>query len=236
MSLLSLFSAKEHSIIVKSDGYYVRVVTLTEGASTQFSENTTTGIQQSLTTPGELSALELTYLVDELLVAWSTAAFDGGYPILGYQLKVDGELACELVEGQQYCSSLAERMFALGRLALGHSYNFEVAAVNQRGVGVFSGISYEMPPIPRIPSETGPTAPNGPIVLEGDTDGSSGSADPDGVSPSEPGDTDAGPTRPNAPEGTEQGIWNWFIWSLPLLLAAALTRLIIKSRREKLKR
>jgi hypothetical protein len=210
-SLLNLFSSAELSSIVESDGYYVRVVTLTEGASTQVSENTTTGIQQSLSTPGELSALELTYLTDELLVAWSTPAFDGGHSILGYQLRLNGELACELTDGQQYCSEIEERMFTLGRLALGHTYDFEVAAVNERGVGVFSSVSHEMPPIPVIPppenpDESNPTDPSRPTIPGSNPGGSTGPgsgdlspSEPEDSSPSEPEDTVAAPTTPPTP-------------------------------------
>jgi hypothetical protein len=240
---LAVTATKIDTTITQADGYFVRVVTLTDDADTQITANTTTGIQQSFTTPGLVSAIELTDLSDQLLVAWSTATFDGGYQLLGYQLRLNGEIACELKIGELYCSELSERMFKLDQLALGESYTFEVAAVNQLGVGVFSLISHEMPAIPRASSGAGSDSaaapettvpPRTPIKTPTSSDATSSSAIPTdqesgasdelapGDSNADQGSADSDPNQSaEAKSETAPGVNNWL-----LLIAIGMTLLI----------
>jgi hypothetical protein len=246
MSAFSFFSAPELTSIAQADGYYVRVVTLTDGASTQVTDNTTTGIQQSFTTPGLVSEIELTDLSDELLVAWSTATFDGGHTVLGYQIRVNGELACELEEGEQYCSSASDRMFTHEELVLGQSYEFEVAAVNRLGVGVFASTMHQMPSIPSSsfgsdqPLDTDEPGKPGkpgkrPSILDpenwspgettGDTDGDTEGAGTDSTNPSDGSDSSA------SGSDSAEANFSWLLILGALLLLGALVRPLIRGRK-----
>jgi hypothetical protein len=240
MRAFSFFSAPEQTSLVHSDGYYIRVVTLTDGAPTKGTENTTSGIQQSFTTPGLVSEIELTDLTEEVLVAWSTASFDGGHPVIGYQMRVNGELACELETGEQYCSSISDRMFNLGELALGESYQFEVAAVNQLGVGIFALATHEMPSVPSSSEGAGeqvepgkPSKPgtDGPSVLDPDSfnpGGTSGESDTDqGTDSTDPADSGSSASGTD----TEEANFTWLMLLLALLMVGGLLRVVIRGRK-----
>jgi hypothetical protein len=248
-SAFSLVSAPEITSLVKSDGYYIRVVTVTEGANTQETDNTTTGIQQSFTTPGLVNEIDLADLSDQLLLSWSTVDFDGGHPVLGYQLRINGELACTLALNEQYCSSVSERMFTMGELELGESYEFEVAAVNQVGIGAFSTRTHQMPPIPTSsaavnpeldlaqpskpsrPSRPGSTSPD--LLDQGSWSASGSDTDSSG----ENSETTA-PTKPSEGSDTqasgsdsEQASLNWLMLMIALLMSFGLLRVVIRGRK-----
>jgi hypothetical protein len=205
--------------IPSADGYNLMVVTITDLVPVAQPENTSNGQKIGATTPGSPAELTLTDLKTTALVSWSEPTFDGGYPILGYQVRVNGELACEseIIEGQEVCSDSQLRVFELATLLPGTIYDIEVSAVNVLGSGEVSSVSLTIPPLvvdppsdpsdppvvnpvrPVVPSKPGPTKPGLPPPPVAPITPVAPTPPPGPTEPSEPG---AGPSDPSGIGGT----------------------------------
>jgi hypothetical protein len=152
------FRSADDVTIPSAEGYNLMVVTITDLAPDAQPENTSNGQKIGATTPGSPSALTLADLKTMAMVGWSVPTYDGGHPILGYQVRVNGVLACveEIIDGQSVCVNSSERVFQMVDLVAGTTYQVEVAAVNILGAGETSSVSHTIPK-PNRPS--GPDAP-----------------------------------------------------------------------------
>jgi hypothetical protein len=245
--------------VISSDGYNIKVVTITDTMTDAVPQNTSTGMKLGSTTPGSPSAVELTDLSEKVIVGWSAPTFDGGHPILGYQVMVNGEVSCELeaaASSQQVCRHSDQRIFELAEIGVGVNYDIEIAAVNALGIGAMANVTHLIPApvvsasgggaslpgtIPGLPSKPSkPGSGGGPNVF-----------DPDSWKPGVP---DAGneteniePTEPSAPAepsgpsdgtdtsasgtDTEEANFTWLMLLLAVLMSAALLRVVIRGRK-----
>jgi hypothetical protein len=197
-SLLSVLSGLIS--IAPADAYAFKIVTITsETQSADENLNTTYGLQQSFTAPGQPTQLQLHEMPGVLTLGWSAPAFDGGKPILGYTVKVNGK---------EQCAVTLVRACEFKEPRAGKTYEFEVFATNTIGDGAIANYSITMPAPPKVDPEpdsgNGPESGSGSQVDpgpagSGNTDSSSGgSTDPDtdsqggseGNSGSESGGTD----------------------------------------------
>jgi hypothetical protein len=145
-SLFSTFSAPVS--LAPADAYEFKVVTITTETQQQDENlNTTFGMQQSFSRPGQPTQLQLQELPEKLSLGWSIPAFDGGKPILSYTVKVNGETECEAT-GARICDFEEPRA--------GMTYEFEVFATNSIGDGAVATYSISIPAPPSTGGYVGP--------------------------------------------------------------------------------
>jgi hypothetical protein len=243
--------------VVRSDGYNIKVVTITNTLNDALPENTSYGMKLGSTTPGSPSAVELTDMTEKVMVGWSEPTFDGGHEILGYQVMVNGELSCVLEDAassQQVCRHSDQRIFELADIEIGVSYNIEIAAVNELGIGAMANVTHLIPApvvsggsagaalpgtIPGLPSKPSKpdTGTDGADVLNPDSwkPGSSGSGnesdDLDSAKPGAPAVPSDGTDTSASGTDTEEANFTWLMLLLALLMVGALLRVVIRGRK-----
>jgi hypothetical protein len=232
--------------ISSADGYYIQVVTVTTENPSAQTENTTLGAQQSFTTPGAPDVIELTDMSEKLLVGWSPPSFDGGHPVLGYQVFVNGEVACALesLGGQDVCASSDDRVFTLNEALQSEAYEFEVAAVNTLGIGAMATVGRAIVPVnsasgglPSLnePETSGPGKPGkpssgskAPTVLDSD---SWIPATPDSPIAEEPKAPSDGTDTSASGTDTDEANFTWLMLIIALLMSFGLLRVVIRGRK-----
>jgi hypothetical protein len=206
------------------------------------------------TTPGSPSTVELTDLTEKVLVGWSAPTFDGGHPILGYRVMVNGELSCELVTSgsQEVCAHSDERIFELADIEVGVNYEIEIAAVNELGIGAMANVTHLIPApvvsggagaalpgtIPGLPSKPSkPGSGGGPNVLNPDSwrpgapDAGNETDSLEQAKPSGPSGPSDGTDSSASGTDTDEPNLTWLILLLALLLSGALLRVVIRGRK-----
>ena len=238
------------SSVVRSNAYNIRVVTITNRITVAQPTNTSNGMKIGATTPGSPDEVELNDLSDKVIIGWSAPTFDGGHPVLGYIVKVNGEIACDLETqgGQQVCEDSDQRIFEWSELSVGSNYLFEIAAVNLLGVGSMASDTHNIPApvapgsgsggtyIPGTPVGPGPAKPDsgtsGPDVLN-----------PDSWNPTAPGAElpEVDPVAPAEPKpetnasGEQNSVFDpsWLLWLLLLISGGGGLSLLARRRRRK---
>ena len=237
--------------VVRSDGYNIKVVTITNTLNDALPENTSYGMKLGATTPGSPSAVELTDMTEKVMVGWSEPTFDGGHEILGYQVMVNGEVSCVLEDAassQQVCRDSEERIFELADIEIGVSYNIEIAAVNELGIGAMANVTHLIPApvvsggapaVPGLPAKPSKpdTGTDGADVLNPDSwkPGSSGSGtesdDLDSAKPEAPAAPSDGTDTSASGTDPEEANFTWLMLLLALLMVGALLRVVIRGRK-----
>ena len=144
-SLFSVFSGP--TSIAPADAYEFKVVTITsQTQSADENLNTTFGMQQSFTIPGQPTQLQLQELPEKLSLGWSIPAFDGGKPILSYTVTVNGEPV--VVRGEEKCTEISSRVCDFFDARPGMTYEFAVYASNLLGNGPVATYSISIPAPP----------------------------------------------------------------------------------------
>ena len=122
--------------------YEFMVVTVSEGNPTPEELNTTFLTQQLLTAPAAPNTLNAEEQGEDIVVGWTASKFDGGSQISSYLLFVDGEcVKSEPAEGQPAGEaecvefSPGETFFSISEWNYSTTYEFEVAAQNEIGLG-----------------------------------------------------------------------------------------------------
>jgi hypothetical protein len=122
--------------------YEFKVVTLSSGNPTSEDLNTTFLNQQLLTAPAAPNTLSAEEQGEDIVVGWTASKFDGGSQIASYLLFVDGEcVKAEPAQGQPASSaacrefSPSQTFFSISEWSYSTTYEFEVAAQNEIGIG-----------------------------------------------------------------------------------------------------
>ena len=245
--------------VIRSDGYNIKVVTITNTLSAALPENTSTGMKLGATTPGSPSAVELTDMTEMVMVGWSAPTFDGGHAILGYQVMVNGEVSCVLeaaASSQQVCRDSDERIFELADIEVGVNYNIEIAAVNELGIGSMANVTHLIP-LPTVSGGSGGALPevakpgipskpakpdtgiSGPNVFDTESwkPGVADSVtDPDASEPTEPsgpiGPADGSDTSASGTDSSEAN-FTWLMVLIALAMSLVLLRVVIRGRKRK---
>jgi hypothetical protein len=234
--------------VIRSDGYNIKVVTITSTLTDALPENTSYGMKLGATTPGSPSAVELTDMTEKVMVGWSEPTFDGGHEILGYQVMVNGEVSCVLEDAassQQVCRHSDQRIFELADIEIGVSYNIEIAAVNELGIGAMANVTHLIPaPVVSGGAPAVPGLPAKPSKPDTGTDGAD-VLNPDSWKPGSSGSgnesDDLDPTKPASPSDetdtsasgtdTEEANFTWLMLLLALLMFLGLLRVVLRSRK-----
>lgn len=143
---ISLASVQNQSTISATAEYSIKVVTITDTYTESMPVNTANGLKIGLSTPAAPTQLGLdTSDPSKMTVAWSPPLSDGGFPILDYQVVLNGE--------RIICNNLPSRTCVISPLADSTTYNIQVMARNALGVGAAA-----------VASHTTPTPPPPPVV------------------------------------------------------------------------
>ncbi|WP_249883334.1 fibronectin type III domain-containing protein [Candidatus Aquiluna sp. UB-MaderosW2red] len=137
-----------------SPAYEFKVVTITSESQTEGEENTTVGMQQSLTTPSAPTRLQLVELEGELVLGWSEPVFNGGSSLLGYKVLVNGAEPAD-------CPASADRLCEYTEVLPGQTYEFAVSAENGLGFGQVATYSITIPAPPQTNSSF-----DGPMITK----------------------------------------------------------------------
>jgi hypothetical protein len=124
-------------------GYTLRVVTITDVASSSQVINTANGVKIGLSTPSAPTQFNLdTSDPTKLTVTWAAPNSDGGFPLVDYQVKSNGQVIC---------ANIQIRMCEISPLTESTTYNIEVQARNALGYGTAAAGSHTTPtPEPEI--------------------------------------------------------------------------------------
>jgi hypothetical protein len=124
-------------------GYNLRIVTITDVASSSQPINTATGVKMGLSTPSAPTQFNLdTSDPTKLTVTWAAPNSDGGFPLVDYQVKSNGQVIC---------ANIQVRMCEISPLTESTTYNIEVQAGNALGYGTSAAGSHTTPtPEPEI--------------------------------------------------------------------------------------
>jgi hypothetical protein len=195
------------------------------------------------------------------MVGWSAPTFDGGHPILGYQVMVNGEVSCELeaaASSQQVCRHSDQRIFELAEIEVGVNYDIEIAAVNALGIGAMANVTHLIPApvvaaggggaalpgtIPGLPSKPSmPGSGGGPNVLNPDSwkpGASDAGNETETAEPTEP----SAPAEPSGPSDgtdssasgaeTDEANFTWLMLLIALAMSLVLVRVVIRGRKRR---
>jgi hypothetical protein len=124
---------------VSPAGYQVAVVTITQSSTVAASSNTSNGVQTSFSTALAPSRLTLDPSGSSLLISWSPPTADGGSPVTGYDVAVNGSTIC---------AATSALICEFTGMTAGHTYAVSVVAKNAVGSGVAASDSYSTPAPP----------------------------------------------------------------------------------------
>jgi hypothetical protein len=125
-----------------SAGFKVQIVTITSSSSAATNANTTSAMQTNFAVPLSPSQLTLTVTGSDLMASWSAPTSDGGSPLTGYDVKVNGAIVCPATTSL-FC--------AVNGLQPGRTYAVEVLAINAVGFSAASQSSHSVPALPVVP-------------------------------------------------------------------------------------
>jgi hypothetical protein len=140
------------------DGYKVQIVTITSSSTVASNSNTTSAMQTNFAVPLAPSQLTLTITGSDLLASWSAPTADGGSAVTGYDVKVNGSIACPATTSL-FC--------AITAMQPGRTYSIEVFAINSIGLSAASAASHSVDALPVAPGANGSSfsSSNGMTVL-----------------------------------------------------------------------
>jgi hypothetical protein len=247
--------------VISSDGYNIKVVTITDTMTDAVPQNTSTGMKLGATTPGSPAIGEPIDLKQKVIFSWSAPTFDGGHEILGYQVMVNGEVSCELevaASSQQVCRHSDQRIFELAEIEVGVNYNIEIAAVNALGIGAMANVTHLIPApvvsggsagaalpgtIPGLPSKPSkPDSGGGPNVLNPDSwkpgapDSGNETEDIEPTEPAEPSAPSDGTDSSASGAETDEANFTWLMLLIALAMSLVLVRVVIRGRKQRLLR
>jgi hypothetical protein len=113
----------------------VQIVTITSASTTASNTNTTSGFQTNFSVPLSPSQLTLTVTGDDLMTSWSAPTADGGSPVIGYDVKVNGAVICAATTSL-FCE--------FNGMQPGRTYSVEVLAINAIGSSAASASSHSV--------------------------------------------------------------------------------------------
>jgi hypothetical protein len=120
--------------------------------------NTTNGFQTNFSVPLSPSQLTLTVTGFDLMTSWSAPTADGGSPVTGYDVKVNGAVVCQATTSL-FCEFTG--------MQPGRTYSVEVVAINAVGFGAAAASSHSVAALPPAPgsSSAGAAMANGMAIL-----------------------------------------------------------------------
>jgi hypothetical protein len=137
-------------------GYKVAIVTITSTSTVASNANTASGMQTSFSVPLSPSQLTLTVTGDDLMTSWSAPTADGGSPVTGYYVKVNGSVICAATTSL-FCEFTG--------MQPGRTYSVEVLAINAVGSSAASAASHSVAALPPAPGVNSYATPNGMTIL-----------------------------------------------------------------------
>jgi hypothetical protein len=205
------------------------------------------------TTPSAPARIGISDMTDEILVAWSPPLQDGGQPVTGYQVFVNGELSCsvEIDPATEVCPDANEMNFTVSELEPGGQYIIQVAAMNSLGLGDMRTIEHRMP---ALPTAAGPGSSFGSLPSLPGTPSKPGTGSgpnvlvPDSWKPATPDSpVTEQPSEPSAPSGpshgtdssasgaeTDEANFTWLMLLIALAMSLVLVRVVIRGRKKNL--
>lgn len=137
MGFISLASISQPSTASATVGYTMRVVTITDTASSSQIINTANGVKVGLSTPSAPTQLNLdTSDPTRIVATWAAPNSDGGFALQDYQVTSNGKVIC---------ANIQVRMCEISPLSESTTYNIEVKARNALGMGEAAGGSHTTP-------------------------------------------------------------------------------------------
>jgi hypothetical protein len=120
--------------------------------------NTANGTQTGFSVPLSPSQLTLTVTGNDLMTSWSAPTADGGSPVTGYDVKVNGSVIC---------ASTTSLFCEFTGMQPGRTYSVEVLAINAVGSSAASAASHSVAALPSGPGAgaANVSMPNGMTIL-----------------------------------------------------------------------
>jgi hypothetical protein len=123
-------------------GFKVQIVTITSNSTVASNMNTTSGMQTNFSVPLSPSQLTLAVTGSDLMTSWSAPTADGGSPVTGYDVKVNGSVICAATTSL-FCEFTG--------MQPGRTYSVEVVAINAVGFGTAAASSHSVAALPVAP-------------------------------------------------------------------------------------
>ncbi|NBU22639.1 MAG: hypothetical protein EBS38_01835 [Actinobacteria bacterium] len=141
LGFIRLASSQSQAVASSQTGYEIRVVTITDEHSTSQTINTAMGVKLGLGAPSAPTQLTLdTTDPTKIIASWGAPDFDGGYPVLDYELRSNGQVIC---------ANITTRMCEISPLLQSTTYRIEVRARNSIGFGTAASSQHTTPTPPR---------------------------------------------------------------------------------------
>jgi hypothetical protein len=140
LGFIRLASSQSQIVASSQTAYQVRVVTITDEHSTSQTINTATGEKFGLGAPEAPTQLTIDSTdPTKLIASWGAPGFDGGLPVIDYEVRSNGQVIC---------ANITARMCEISPLEVSTTYRIEVRARNSIGFGVTASAQHTTPTPP----------------------------------------------------------------------------------------
>ncbi len=140
LGFIRLASSQSQVVASSQTAYQVRVVTITDEHSTSQTINTATGEKFGLGAPEAPTQLTIDSTdPTKLIASWGAPGFDGGLPVIDYEVRSNGQVIC---------ANITTRMCEISPLEVSTTYRIEVRARNSIGFGGTASAQHTTPTPP----------------------------------------------------------------------------------------